>query len=125
MTAAGIPTPPGGVHQDLTPDGTHIRLSAARAIVIAGVLVSVAGSGAIAWYALNAKVDHHSENRDVHLERDFVREHGIPVGKWDLAARDEQAERAFTALGARVELLEKAAADAKQAAQDRKPRWRP
>lgn len=125
MTAAGIPTPPGGVHPDLTPDGTFVRLSVARIILAASVLASIAGSGAIAWYALNSKVDSHAENRDVHLERDFVREHGIPVGKWDLAARDEQAARAFAALGDRVELLEKAAAEAKQAAQDRKPRWRP
>ena len=106
-------------------EGSHIKITIARAIVAAGFLVSLACSGGIAWYALNSKVDTHAANPYVHLDPKFTSEHGFPVGKWDLAGRDDAAVASFKALQAQVDSLKSAQATLEAEVSNRKPRWHP
>ena len=102
-----------------------IQLTVARAILAAAVLIPLVGSSAVAWYALNHKTDDHIADDRRHLDKSFEREHGAPVGKWDLSARDEQAKRAFEALQAQVDAIKLRQDSLSAEVDNRKPRWRP
>jgi hypothetical protein len=106
-------------------EGSHIKLTVARAILVAGVLISLAGSGAVAWYSNHAQLESHVSNNYVHLDPRFAYEHGLPVGKWDLAGRDDAATASFKALQDQADYLKRRVDVLEAEVSNRKPRWHP
>lgn len=104
---------------------SRIHLTLPQAITIVGVLVTLVGSSAVAWYALNAREGNHEADNYRHLDPKFREEHGAPVGKWDLAPMAEATTRALAALQAQADRTEQRLSAQIQADQDRKPRYRP
>lgn len=80
-----------GRPRDISPDGTHVRMSVARfASLVVGLCV---GAGTIAgiYWSLNA----HTTNRHIHIPEDFERDHGAPVGTRDLELSKESTAQAL------------------------------
>lgn len=103
---------------------TTIGLTIAQALMAVGVLASVVSAGAIAWYAEKSSREAHEANIYVHLAPTFTQEHGLPVGKWDLAGRDEAATRAFKALQDQADASTKRLDHLEATIEARKPRGR-
>jgi hypothetical protein len=101
---------------------TGIRVTIAQAITIVGVLATVVSSGAIAWYAERTAREAHEKNIYVHFDPQFTSQHGLPVGKWDLAGRDDAAAASAKALQDQVDFM-KRRVDALEAEPDHR-RWR-
>jgi hypothetical protein len=111
-------------HQVTITEKSTIRLTFPQAITIVGVLGSIVAAGSVAWYAEKSARQAHEANIHRHLDEGFDREHGQPVGKWDLVPRDEAAARAFQSFldaSARVDARQDRL-EAEVAA--RKPRYR-
>lgn len=104
---------------------SQVRLPLGTAISVTGALIAMAVSGALAWQSLKDRQERHENNVNVHLDPGFVREHGLPVGKWDVAAHDEQTARALEAFQRQVDYAVKKADALEAEANNRKPRWRP
>jgi hypothetical protein len=104
---------------------SHVRLSLPTAITVVGALMTMAASSAMAWYALKEKLNAHAENVNVHLDANFIREHGVPVGKWDLAPRDEATAKALEGLQRQADYAVKKADEVAAQLSNTKPRWRP
>ncbi len=79
---------------DLSPE-TNVRLSAGRLLGVTwALIVFVAGAVATAVWSYSkalTKLDEHVSNQDVHLDPAYMRDHGRPIGRWDL-----EVERAET-----------------------------
>lgn len=104
---------------------SSVKLTISQAIVVVGALMSIAASSGVAWYALKEKINAHAENVNVHLDANFIREHGVPVGKWDLAPRDEATAKALEGLQRQAEYAVKRADEVAAQFSNSKPRWRP
>lgn len=104
---------------------SHVRLSLPTAITVAGALMAMAASSGVAWYALKEKINAHEGDIHRHLDADFDRTHGLPVGKWDLAAHDEATAKALEGLQRQAEYATKRADEVAAELNNRKPRWRP
>jgi hypothetical protein len=106
-------------------ENSHVKITIARAIMAAAVLMSMAASGGVAWYAVNAKTDSHIANPYVHLDPKFTSEHGFPVGKWDLAGRDDAATASFKALQDQADYMKRRMDVLEAEVASHKPRWHP
>ena len=104
---------------------TRIHLSIAQAIMVVGVLGSVVSAGAIAWYSEKTARAAHEANIYVHLSPTFTTDHGLPVGKWDLAPRDEATAAALKALQDQADFSKRRMDVLESQVENRKPRWRP
>ncbi len=124
---ASAPTPDESVpdlrhpHAMTLSDKSVVKISIAQAFIVCGLVAS----GAVAWYAEKTAREAHEKNTHVHFEESFERDHGAPVGKFDLGSRDEQYTRALEALQSQVKRIEENDARAAQHQQDSKPRWHP
>lgn len=75
--------------RDISPDGTHVRMSLARFIaVVVGIALAVGTFSATYW-----TLREHAANVHIHLPEDFERHHGAPVGDRDLGASKEETTR--------------------------------
>jgi hypothetical protein len=88
---------PGGERVTLTP-GSHVKFTLLRFwVILAGVVVAVAvGVGAVlgVYNTLTTQLSNHIADKDRHLEPEYQRDHGRPVGKWDIDVwRSEINER--------------------------------
>lgn len=110
-------------HETTISDKTALKMTIVQAFAVCGVVAA----GSVAWYAEKSSREAHEKNNHVHLDESFEREHGAPVGKWDLTARDEQSARAWAAFQEQVKSLERAQQDLRQQIDDRKPhmKWPP
>jgi hypothetical protein len=68
----------------LSPD-TSVKLSLSKVVMVVVAIVSLTAGMLAAWYALKDEIRDHSRD-NIHLDHDFVKEHGVPVGKWDVQA---------------------------------------
>jgi hypothetical protein len=102
-----------------------VKLSLPTAIVVVGALISMTASGVLAWASLRSDVKEHVGNVDVHLDPKFIREHGVPVGKWDLAPRDEATARALEGLQRQADYAVKKAEGVEAAWNSSRPKWHP
>jgi hypothetical protein len=110
---------------DLTPDGTHFRLSLTKAVAIVAALAGGAYAAGQATSGIKAELAEHKSNALVHLDPKFVFQHGVPVGAWDLDASNKAAQASIAALQAQTKELEDWKAKKEAEAEARKPRWRP
>lgn len=68
---------------DITPE-THVKMSTAKFLsIIGGIIVLVAAAVGV-YTSLVTKVNLHVADTDVHLDKEYMKDHGRPVGKWDL-----------------------------------------
>ena len=71
----------------LTP-GSHVKLTLLRFwAILAGVVVAVAvGVGTVlgVYHTLENQLENHIADQDRHLQPEYQRDHGRPVGKWDV-----------------------------------------
>lgn len=110
---------------DLTPDGTHFRLSLAKAAAIVALLVGGAYGAGTATSGIRNDLAVHKADQLVHLDPQFVFKHGVPVGAWDLDASNKAAAASIAALQAQTATLQEWKAKTEAATEARRPRWRP
>jgi hypothetical protein len=110
---------------DLTPDGTHFRLSLTKAAIIIAALVGGAYAAGTATSAIKSELTEHKANALIHLEPDFVFKHGVPVGAWDLDASNKAVAASLGVLQAQQKELQDWKARQEAAAEKRKARWHP
>lgn len=99
--------PPG----EITPD-THVRISLAKAVAIVGGIVVIVTGGVASWFGVTAlirevsnKLEVHTKNTNVHLDEDYQKDHGRPVGKFDINAWQAANTRALDELKLSVDQL--------------------
>lgn len=89
-------TPPDPLrrsHLDLTPD-TNVKMSMVKLIGFVGSVVVVVATAVAAYVTITTKLNLHIADTDIHLDKEYMRDHGRPVGKWDVQAeRDEFKQR--------------------------------
>jgi len=67
----------------LSPD-TSIRLSLSKMVIVVAGIISLTAGSLAAWTALKDNIKDHARDEKVHLDVDFTKNHGLPIGKWDL-----------------------------------------
>jgi len=93
-----------GERRDISPDGTHVRMSLARFLsVIVGLAIAV-GTFSATYYTLR----EHAANQHIHLREDFELKHGAPVGDRDLKdSKEETAQMVDLVVKVRIDELAK------------------
>ncbi len=71
-----------GHRRDISPDGTHVRMSLARFLSIVVGIGLATGSGMGLYWNLRA----HETNAHIHVPEDFAEHHGSLVGDRDIEA---------------------------------------
>lgn len=64
--------------------------------VISGIVVVVAsavGWGVAYWFGRMGSLERHAGDDEIHLDRMYHRDHGRPVGKWDLDVNRAETNR--------------------------------
>jgi hypothetical protein len=116
---------PQGGPVDLSPDGTHFRVSLTKAVAIIAALVGGAYMAGQATSGIRADLAEHKANALVHLDPAFVFKHGVPVGAWDLDASNKALAASITELHAQTKELQEWRDKQDLVAEARKPRWHP
>lgn len=84
----------GNARRDISPDGTHVRMSLARFIsVVIGIAMAVGTT-----VGIYLSVRWHTANTYIHLDPDFREKHGPPVGTRDLELSKESTEQAINTI---------------------------
>ena len=82
-----MPAPPTDEHVTLTPS-SHVKFTLLKFwSILAGVVVLVAtGVGTVlgVYHTLETQLSNHIADQDRHLQPEYQRDHGRPVGKWDV-----------------------------------------
>lgn len=82
-----MPATPSEPHPTLTPD-SHVKFTLLRFwAILAGTVVAVAvGVGTVlgVYHTVETQLANHIADQDRHLEPDYQKDHGRPVGKWDV-----------------------------------------
>lgn len=87
------PDPLRRSHLDLTPD-TNVKMSTARFLSVLAAVIVVVSAAVGVYTAIVTKLNLHIADTDVHLDKEYMKDHGRPVGKWDVQAeRDETKQR--------------------------------
>lgn len=81
---------------DITPD-THIRMSTAKFIALIVALIGVVAGGVTGWVTLTSSIAIHVHDTSVHLDPDYQKDHGRPIGKWDIEAYKSEVGRRLDA----------------------------
>lgn len=68
---------------DITPD-THVKMSTEKFLSIIALVVGLVASVVGVYLGLSHDIHDHVNDTNVHLDRDYMKDHGRPVGKWDL-----------------------------------------
>ncbi len=96
---------------DITPD-THVRMSTAKFLAIVGGIVMIASGAVAAWFgvgegmrSLASSLAVHERDRDVHIDPDYQKDHGRPVGKWDLDAYKAETNRTLQEQGEKLDRI--------------------
>lgn len=96
---------------EITPD-THVRLSLAKLIAALGTIIMLVFVAAVAWRGLQSAIERlgerlavHIANDDVHIDKDYQKDHGRPVGKWDVDAYKAETTQAIEKLNTAVDQL--------------------
>ncbi len=63
-------------------------MSAAKFLSIVGAIIVLVGgavaSGVSYWFGRMGSFERHTGDDEIHLDRAYHRDHGRPVGRWDL-----------------------------------------
>lgn len=96
---------------EITPD-THVRMSLTKVVALIGGIVAIVTGGVASWFGITSlirevsnRVEVHIKDTNVHLEPDYQKDHGRPVGKWDINAWQTQNTRALENLQLAVDQL--------------------
>lgn len=110
---------------DLTPDGTHFRVSLTKAVAIIAALVGGAYVAGQATSGIKSDLAAHKADALVHLDPKFVFQHGVPVGAWDLDASNKALAASIAELHAQTKELQEWRSQQDAATEAHKPRWHP
>lgn len=68
---------------DITPN-TGVRLTLTKAVAIIGSLAIIVATGVSTYTSITTSIKDHTADVHRHLDDDFEKQHGAPIGKWDL-----------------------------------------
>lgn len=84
---------------EITP-ATHFKAPLAIIVTIVGAIAAASGAGVGAWAALNGKLDTHLADKDRHLDPDWQKDHGRPIGRFDLDSYKAEMKRQLDEMAA-------------------------